>query len=508
MVGKMKHGLFWVGLSVSLAGVMTAGCSSSGGGTGSGGSDNAAGAGGSGNAAGLGGAAGAAGVGGAAGAGGSSVTPGEVGAPCTQDGDCTAPGAACLKDSEGWPNGYCTVVDCKAGSCPTGSECFETSSGNTYCLDLCTTSSECAEGYACHPAGACIPACSSATDCDTGEICDTASGLCKDPPCTASSCASGLKCDDASGKCVPDTGNGPPPGPGPDCTGKLPQRDCTGTLAYCGELLSFDPKLGPGYEDYPINGETESNQYRSFLRRDAQMLVKYAAAYVACKAPDWKTGNGGPIGLGDMSEADGSIPGTSIGQPGHPASTHEDGLDIDIGYFQAGTVDNKLRPICEHTSGGKDQYHCVAPPDKLDLWRNTLFLGALMTSELVRVIGVDGQVGPLVEQAMPALCATGWLPQKSCTAVGKKLAYETTDQGYGWFQFHHHHQHLSTTGKAITNPTAVAPELGGPGPQRLAPEQMFAPGSLLALANVPGHGRVSDLPPARLHQRLPGRDRN
>lgn len=52
------------------------------------------------------------------------------------------------------------------------------------------------------------------------------------------------------------------------------------------------------------------------------MLVKYAAARVACLADGWDLGNHQPIGLGDMSEADGSIPGTSIGEPGRPDNTH------------------------------------------------------------------------------------------------------------------------------------------------------------------------------------------
>jgi hypothetical protein len=274
-------------------------------------------------------------------------------------------------------------------------------------------------------------------------------------------------CDTANGKCIPDSTTGPGPGPGPTCS-NLPKRDCVGTATYCGELSSFEPKNGPGYEDYPLNGETASNQYRSYARRDMQMLIKYATAYVDCKAKSWNTGNGGVLGLGDMSEANGAIPGTSIGQPGHPAGTHLNGKDMDIAYFQAGTVDNKLRPVCQHVSGGADQYHCVAPPDKLDLWRSSLFLGALFSSETVRVIGVDGQVGQLVEQTMLSLCASQWLPQYACDNMQGKfgsatqygLAYEVTDQGLGWFQFHHHHLHVSLNGKVPANPSAIAPDFG------------------------------------------------
>lgn len=496
----MKKTSISLGVSAVILAAVAAACSSSGGGGGgqATGGSGAVGAGG-GNVGGMGGGVGGGAMGGAAGSGatgsgggGGGPVQGNIGAPCAKDGDCTSPGAVCITADKGWPNGYCAVANCQAGSCPEGSDCFKMTSGNTYCLKTCTDTSQCASAYACEPsAGACVPGCKDNSECESTEVCNPKTLNCEPKPCTAGSCPSGLKCDTPSGKCVPD-GNGPGPGPGPDCTGKLPQRDCTGTLTYCSELLPFEPDLGPGYEDYPINGETQSNQYRSFLRRDTQMLVKYAAAYVECKAKSWTTGNGGLIGLGDMSEGNGAIPGTSIGQPGHPAGTHVNGHDIDMGYFQAGTPDNKLRPVCEHTSGGKDQYHCVSAPDKLDLWRTTLYLGAMMSSELVRVIGVDGQVGPLVESAMPALCSTGWLPQKSCTAVKSKLAFETTNTGMGWYQFHHHHMHLSITGKLAVNPNTLQP--AAPFDQFLVPGQASSDGSLMSLVNVPGHAWVTDGP--------------
>lgn len=497
----MRKSSIFLGVSAGFIAMAAAACSSGGGG----GGQATGGTAGGGNTAGAGGASGGAGnmggstnLGGQAGSvatggGGGGPAAGAIGAPCTGDAECSGAGAACITEEQGWPNGYCAIASCSAGSCPAGSDCFEMTSGKTYCLKTCGDSSECAPAYACHPtAGACVPGCTSNSECEATEVCNPKTLNCEPKPCTTGSCGSGLVCDTASGKCIPDSGSSPGPGPGPDCTGKLPQRDCTGTLSYCGELLPFEPDLGPGYEDYPINGETQSNQYRSYLRRDTQMLVKYASAYVECKAKSWNTGNGGLIGLGDMSEGNGAIPGTSIGQPGHPAGTHVNGHDIDIGYFQAGTADNKLRAICSHTSGGKDQYHCVAPPDKLDIWRTTLFLGAMFTSEIVRVIGVDGQVGALVENAMPSLCSTGWLPAKACTAMNSKLAFEVTDTGMGWYLFHHHHLHLSVTGKLPTNPNAVAPDFGIS--KLLVQGQTTSASSLMSLVNVPGHAKISPLP--------------
>jgi hypothetical protein len=275
--------------------------------------------------------------------------------------------------------------------------------------------------------------------------------FCVDKPCTPGSCGAGLEC--VNGKCVANVGPGPGTGPGPSCP-SLPPLECSGGASYCGQLTTFDPRQGTGYDDYPINGETAANQYRSYLRRDLVMLVKYAAAKTACKTAGWTPGNGAPIGLGDMSEQNGAIPGTSINQPGHPAGTHTNGFDIDVGYFQVGTPDNHLREICEHVENGKEAYHCTAAPDRLDPWRTAFFLGSVFEHPSFRVAGVDGKVGPTVRAAIETLCKNGWLTSYACSHV--KLAYEQTDQGQGWYYFHHHHAHLSFSKPAYSIPPAPA----------------------------------------------------
>jgi hypothetical protein len=252
------------------------------------------------------------------------------------------------------------------------------------------------------------------------------------------------KADDDSrdGGDLEEEGGGPDgakPGPA-SCN--LPPRDCTGDEKTCGALIPFQPVTGPGYDNYPLNGETAQNQYRSFARRDLVMLVKYATAFVECHASGWP-GNGKPLGLGDMSESDGKIPGTSIGQPGHPQGTHTNGFDMDIAYYQQIGTDNYLRPVCPHMTNGADQSHCVGAPDNLDVDRTALVLGAFFTSSRVRVIGVDGKVGPLVLAAMAKHCQKGLLPQDACTKATAGLAFETTDQGRGWYLFHLHHFHVS-----------------------------------------------------------------
>jgi len=263
--------------------------------------------------------------------------------------------------------------------------------------------------------------------------------------CEPGDCAGDETC--VNGVCVQATGDSPGPGPGPYCP-NLPEIYCTGSSTYCAELVAFNPRTTAHYDDYPINGETSTNQYRSYLRRDLMMLIDYATAKTLCKTAAWNTGNGGAMGLGDMSEANGDIPGTAVGSPGHPVNTHTNGFDIDIGYYQMNTADNRLRPICTYAD-----YHCTAEPHLLDLWREAFFLGVMMESNRTRVIGVDGQAGQIIDAAFTELCNTGWLTSAACNNY--RLAYATTNDGSGWFQFHHHHAHVSTCNGPC--PTSFAP---------------------------------------------------
>ncbi len=247
--------------------------------------------------------------------------------------------------------------------------------------------------------------------------------------------------------------------PGPVCE-NLPPKYCTGSAAECSEIVPFTPDEGPGYLDYPINGETWDNQYRSFIRRDNMLNVQNAADKVHCKTDGWDYGNFAPLGLGDMSEADGSIPGTSVGNPGHPPGTHEDGKDIDIAYSQLYVPDNPLRTICLHHEGITDAYHCVEAPYGFDRWRVALFIAYLAEHPRMRAIGVDGQAGLVLEEALDDLVLLGWLDADARAAI--PLAYEVVDQGYGWFLFHHHHMHVSMNpvslivAEFLLEPTAVS----------------------------------------------------
>jgi len=240
----------------------------------------------------------------------------------------------------------------------------------------------------------------------------------------------------------------------PNCP-SLPSRDCEEGDSACSELIFFEPVEGPGYINYPVNDETWNDQYRSYLRRDLLMSIQYASARVACETDDWDYWPFEPIGLGDMSEADGAIPGTSKGHPQHPPGTHEDGNDIDVAYFQResinigpglesrlrGLEDNLLRSMCKHTRFGMDALHCTEPSQSLDPWRTALFIAYVAENPYTRVIGVDGQIGPVLDHALDQLEESGWISSDLREEIS--LAYESVDEGTGWFRFHHHHLHIS-----------------------------------------------------------------
>ena len=173
---------------------------------------------------------------------------------------------------------------------------------------------------------------------------------------------------------------------------------------------------------------------------------------------------------------DGRIPGESHGDPGHPGGTHEDGRDIDIAYYQIDTRDNAARPVCKHTErtrsgaercrnhnecamgycwqGECEAYHCTDEPELLDPWRTAMFLGALHESGNIRVVGVDGRIGPLVQEHLDVLCDEGWLSRGACGRLS--MTWEEEDEGRGWYLFHHHHMHISCSPPRYRKPGAAA----------------------------------------------------
>jgi len=408
--------------------------------------------------------------------------PDDLTADCDEDGvNCPASSTCVWADAEQTES----VCSTNCGTCPDGQTCTNVGGGGYFvCLVAeisiptgaatschlegqgCEGNATCFYTNSAHTASACIQNCSPCYTgtCPEGEVC--VAGTCVIEPCDESSCADDEVC--AGGLCIPDPGPGPGENPGLVCD--LPPMLCEGDASYCGELVQFDPPNDPddaafdpllGYIDYPENGETWDDQYRSWLRRDAVMMVQYAAAKTACYTDGWEFGNGDPIGLIDMSEEDGAIPGTSVGSPGHPAGTHTDGRDIDIAYFQAFTADNAARPVCDYFDDGVMFEHCTAPPHLLDPWRQAVFLGALFEHPDLRVIGADGKIGPVLEYYMDLLCDLDWIDPAACSSP--PLAFEPTNMGWGWYFSHHHHIHVSYDppdkgGAVADGPLCITPD--------------------------------------------------
>ena len=358
---------------------------------------------------------------------------GRVGAPCEGDSDCSAEAPTCFTEAPGLMNsmvgGYCTVVGCGESGCPSGSRCLGISGTEvSICLDLCSENGDCRQGYSCFSGtNTCFPN----GDGGGGFRCETDEG-----------CGAGMLCAH-TGQCVEQPVSAPS-GVVPLCgvaQGMPVMRSCDGVgQGECDELVQFDPARAHGYWDYEINQEGATGT-RSWLRRDMMQLIRYATSYTECLSAGWEHGNHQPLGLGDMSELDGAIPGTATGAPGHPVGSHTNGFDLDIAYFQVGSDDNKLRPVCEFEMDGVDQFHCSGRVDTLDVWRTALFIGKLHDSDYMRVVGVDGKVGPLVVSAIEDLCVGGWLTGSACN--GLRLAYDETDDDGGWYYWHHHHLHVS-----------------------------------------------------------------
>lgn len=221
----------------------------------------------------------------------------------------------------------------------------------------------------------------------------------------------------------------------------LPPLYCIGDAEYCSELVPFEPSIGEGYIDQCNSSTAEEDQCYRYIRRDLMMLIKHATAKVACKSANWDYGNFSPLGLLDMSEADGATPGTSSVYLRHPYGTHEDGKDIDTAYYQLYATDNLARPMGVHHDGFYEAYHLTEPSYALDKWRTALFITYLAEHPLLRVIGVDGQIGPVLEGALDELVNIGWIDPDLTDSI--PLAYEAEDTGMGWYYFHYHHMHIS-----------------------------------------------------------------
>jgi hypothetical protein len=386
--------------------------------------------------------------------GGSAVNGRQFGQTCGGSHGSCATGLTCVLFNEaGKQEGYCTAECSDSKPCPSspaGAQCaFKlTSSGKTICGFLCSSASPaCPPGLACtystqgqyYYCSTDAPAKCGNGKLEVGEECD-GSDL-NNTSCKAFGYAGGaLTC---TSSCKLDKSGCS----GPSSCANLPAKDCTAGNAACGKLVLFSPFKGNGYE------VTHGTAY-SYARTDTMMLIKYAAASVKCMLP-----GSYPLGLGDMSMSSGGTPKDASGQLRHPQGTHDYGRDVDLAYYQVGQSNNNLRPVCPYTESGKNAYHCTGQPNILDAKRSALFIAKLVESSRVRVIGVDGKIGPLIEAEAQKLYGKGMISGTTLNTLKAKLAYEVTNANKGWYYFHHHHLHLSTWTTSYMSPPAPEPPI-------------------------------------------------
>lgn len=132
-----------------------------------------------------------------------------VGAACVRASECEV--GSCLRDTEGFPGGYCSIPDCNENrACPAGSYClFSSSRERTVCLAYCDDASDCREDYVCQPVygtphSLCSPSCTVSNACPDQTQCDSESGKCVLRECDP---AEADPCDTASTNrvCYPDS---------------------------------------------------------------------------------------------------------------------------------------------------------------------------------------------------------------------------------------------------------------------------------------------------------------
>ncbi len=243
---------------------------------------------------------------------------------------------------------------------------------------------------------------------------------------------------------------------GATCTGTgFTSDECIGQAPNGAGLLPFPfPDPNDGVVGGAYMWDTFSN-YR-FARRELIVLVRHALAETAKAFPDTK-----PLGLIDTCQIDGITPGYDVGDPRHPESTHDQGGNQDLAYFQT-DGDNSAEIICGDGSQHADGFCSAAATQKhkVDLPRQAFFMGKLMASPRTRVIGVDQIIAPLIVAAAKELNKLPsddpkFMTSAQLAAFNNKMAY-----GSGW-PYHHHHIHLSMQ---WWSSSSVASPVGAAGP--------------------------------------------
>ena len=246
---------------------------------------------------------------------------------------------------------------------------------------------------------------------------------------------------------------------GQTCTGAgFSLADCDGRGSNGSGLIPFpfpdpsDSVVGDGYDF------ASYSNYR-FARRELVMLVRHALAETRKAFPGTK-----PLSLIDICQMDGITPGYDVGDPRHPQSTHDQGGNIDISYFQTDGA-NDAEIVCNDGASHADGYCTSAATQKhtVDLPRQAYFMAKLFASPRTRVIGVDTVLAPLLRSAAQSLASLPAgdrrkISQSELSSFSSHMAY-----GSGW-PYHHHHIHLSLQWLSKSNVRGESQALSAPVP--------------------------------------------
>ncbi len=218
------------------------------------------------------------------------------------------------------------------------------------------------------------------------------------------------------------------------------KRDC---LTDCGAMIKMAGATDPSDPMAVIDGYyigTDADY--SYARRDMAMLLISSFDAVAKQFPDTH-----PIYQSDICQKDGKTPGTDVGQPRHPTTTHVNGRDADVAYYQT-LPDNDYRIICgdgsdKNGNGRAGKYNdgsfCTTNQNVIDWPREVYFMAQLLGSPMFRVIGVDQTLPDQIATEAEKQHAAGLIPDWALYRLENGVA---SGAAGGW-QFHHHHSHLS-----------------------------------------------------------------
>jgi len=222
---------------------------------------------------------------------------------------------------------------------------------------------------------------------------------------------------------------------GPDCSA------ITGLADQCDQMRQFPfPDPDDGYVGDGYNFDTSDWYYAFFvfanyrwLQLKAIVAVRHAIHEVQQRFPGTKA-----LSLGDMAQRNGKTPGWDIGELRHPDGSHDDGLAIDLAYYQT-RARNDLEWICDADLDTYDggEFCPSGLTHVVDLPRTAHFLMTLAKNADMYAFGVDPAVKlDILNEAKRQQEVEGWFDLATYTSL-KNSMYA----GNGW-EYHFDHIHV------------------------------------------------------------------